>query len=324
MKAFNMPGAVGLVLLVVVGGCGRPGGSSLTVVSDSFSGADATGVVARVEGNAISVERFQKALSRRSAGTTREGLLEELIREQALVAKAKAAGYDRDPEMVAAFDRMIASRFEEEQLAKRLGAASAPTDAEIAEAYRHDLARYTTPAAVRAGVIFIAVSSKAAAETQTELKERAESVLVEARQADATGYARLAQQHSDDQPTRYKGGDTGWLEETRHAGSRWEAAVLDALSSLQNVGEFAPLVATRRGFYIVRLTDSRAASVQPLEQVKEGIRYQLIQIKQHQVRAQFYEEAKLAARIQINQAALDSLTEPKPRRADQPPQMPGG
>ncbi len=311
------------LILALVGGCGRPDGPSIPKTASGFSGADATSVVARVEGDGIAVDAFQKALSRRGPGTKKEALLEEMIRERALVAKAKAAGYDRDPEVVAAFERMIASRFEEEQLAK--GAATQISDAEIEEAYHRDLARYSTPAAARAGVIFFAVSSKATPEARAEMKERAEVVLTEAGRLDATGYARLVQQHSEDQATRYKGGDTGWLirrDELRE--SHWEPAVLDAVSSLARPGEIAPLVTTERGFYIVRLLDLTAASVQPLEQVKEGIRYQLTQRRQQQLKARLYDEAKRAAKIEINQAALDSISEPPMRAAQQPPPMPGG
>ena len=226
------------------------------------------------------------------------------------------------PEIVAAFEQMIAARFEQEQLAK--GLATQISDADIEEAYHRDVVKYTTPAAARAGVIFFAVSSKATPEVQVEVRQSAEAVLAETRSADATAYAQLVQRHSDDQATRYKGGDTGWLirrDELRE--SRWETPVIEAIFSL-TPGEVAPLISTERGFYVVKLSDTKAASVRPLEEVKKGIRYQLTRAKQDQLRIQMFDEARRSAKIEINQAVLDSILEPNSHVAEQPPQLPGG
>src|SRR5438093_1917172 len=108
-RAVRAPIIVCFLLGVLVTGCGRVGDSSVPATANGFSGVEATSVVARVEGQAIPLERFQKALLQRGLAMKKEALLDEMIRQQALVARAKAAGYDRDPEIVAAFEQMIAA-----------------------------------------------------------------------------------------------------------------------------------------------------------------------------------------------------------------------
>jgi parvulin-like peptidyl-prolyl isomerase len=176
---------------------------------------------------------------------------------------------------------------------------------------------------VRVGVIFLAASARATPERQAELKQRAEELLVQAHGIDAGGYTQLAQQYSEDQATRYRGGDAGWL--TRgDSESRWEHSVVEAAFGLKSIGDVAPLLSTARGFYIVRLVDTRPMTVRPLAEVKEGIKYQLTQARQQQQQTEFLEEVRRNSRIEINQSLLDSLPEPTTRAARQPPGLPGG
>jgi len=290
---------------------------------ETFAGADAATVVAKVNGEPIPLENFQRALLRNNSRLNKEAVLDDLIRHETLVAQARAAGYDHDPEILAAFELMIANRFQEQELARRARENGPVSEADIKEAYQRDSEKYTTPASVRAGVIFLAANPRATPEKHAETRQRAENVLAHAREADATGFAHLAQQHSEDQSTRYRSGDAGWLR-LNDLESRWEAEVVQAAFSLKTIGEVAPLISTSRGFYVLRLSETRPVAVRPLSEVQEAIRYQLSQARQQRQQAQFLEEARRNSRIEINQALLDSLPEPNNRAARQPPSLPGG
>jgi parvulin-like peptidyl-prolyl isomerase len=307
---------------LLVSSCGKRDRTP-AIAAEPFAGVEVTNVVAKVNGVPINLQTFHQALTRANARLNKDATLEELIRHETLVAQAKAASYDRDPEMVAAFERMIASRFQEQELAKRTREAIQIAEADIEAAYSRDLDKYTTAASVRAGVIFLAANPRATPEKQGELKQRAEEILARARGIDATGYLQLTQQHSEDQATRYRGGDTGWLKQN-DLESRWEPEVLQALFNLNNVGDIAPLISTSRGFYVVRLADTRPATVRALAEVKDGIRYQLTQARQQQQQKDFLGEVRRNSKIEINQALLDSLPEPTNRAARQPPALPGG
>ena len=290
---------------------------------DAFAGPDATTVVAKVNGAPIALETFQRALLRGNSRMTREAALEELIRHETLVAQAKAGGYDRDPEILAAFERMLASRFQEKELARRAQQSIPVSDADIEAAYQRDAQKYTTAASVRAGVIFLAANLKATPDKRAETQQRAKGVWERVREADAAGFSQLAQQHSEDQATRYRSGDSGWLK-WNDSESRWEPEIVEAAFRLKTVGEVAPLILTSRGFYIVRLSETRPATVRPLGEVKDGIRYQLAQARQQRQQIEFLEELRRNSRVEINQSLVDSIPEPTNRAARQPPPLPGG
>src|SRR6185436_11106075 len=145
---------------------------------------------------------------------------------EVLLAKAKAAGYDRDPEIRSRVDEFIVARFQEDQLIGHV-APTAPDEAELRIFYEQNKERFTAPGSVRAAVIYFSCSSKAEDEKREAIKHKAEAVLAESRATDAEGFSRLALQHSDDQATRYTGGDAGWLQSDA-ALPRWHTDVMHA------------------------------------------------------------------------------------------------
>ena len=82
----------------------------------------------------------------------------------------------------------------------------------------------------------------------------------------------MAQNHSEDQASRYRGGDIGWLT-VGDTNAPWDPAMLAAVSKLAQPGDLAPVVSTPEAFYLVKLVERQPASVRPLEAVKDGIAY---------------------------------------------------
>ena len=285
--------------------------------------------VAGVGGQIITLEQFQNEMARRAQAAQgrfaeageKQSLLDELIRFEVLQQKALAAGYDRDPQVVANLKRVMVARFQEDQLAK-LGAPSATAE-EIVEFYQKNRQRFGTPEKVRAAVIEIKVARTATAEQRAAASAHAESVLAEARTnapLDGT-FGLVAQRHSEHQSTRYRGGDIGWLA-VGATNSEWPAAVTEALSRLSQPGEISPVIATPAGFYLVKLAERQAANVRPLEDVKEGVKYLVARQKEQQRQEELYAALKQGIGIRINQPLLDSL--PVPVRETRPPDLPGG
>jgi peptidyl-prolyl cis-trans isomerase D len=156
-------------------------------------------------------------------------------------------------------------------------------------------------------------------EKQAELRRRAETVLGEARAtADEAAFARIVARHSEDQATRYRGGDLGWLVQ---GSASADPAVVEALFALQQPGQFAPLVQGARGFYVAKLLEKREAGRKPLAEVKEAIRYQLSRQKAEQAERDFFAAMKQGLDIHINHALLESISLPAEKNA--PPRMPG-
>lgn len=148
-------------------------------------------------------------------------------------------------------------------------------------------------------------------------------ILAEARQTDEAGFARLAQQYSEDQATRYRGGDAGWIS-AESTNAHWPAAVVEAASALVAPGDFASVVETENGLYIARLIQKRSASRRPLEEVREGIRYLITREKQQQTERRFYEQLSAGVPININRGLLESISVPSNSVSSTPSPLPGG
>jgi parvulin-like peptidyl-prolyl isomerase len=283
-------------------------------------------VVAQIGERSITVEQWRSALDRLGpdAGPEqKKQLLEDLIQREALLVQARRAGYHQKPELLARYDQVVSAEFKEDKLRPLLAAAADATDDEIAAYYRSHSSQYISPEACRIGVICFQVSSKAAADRRAEAAQRAGTVLAEARQTNEEGFARLTQQYSEDQATRYRGGDAGWMA-AGSSGNHWPAAVLDAAAVLAAPGDFAPLVETETGLYIVRLLQKRSASRRDLAEVRDGIRYLVIREKQQEAGRHFHQQLRGDLPIDINQPLLQSISIPTKSVSATPPALPGG
>jgi parvulin-like peptidyl-prolyl isomerase len=278
--------------------------------------------VAVVAGEKVTVDMLREELrgefgSGRSTLTTEQKrtALETLIQKQALYAKAKAAGFDRTPEMQERIRNLIVTRYKE-----ACGPAANPAVAEpeIEQYYTANKTRFAVPLAVHGAVILLEAPANATPEKQQEFNARAEAALAEAKTAaSAQEFADVVRRHSTDQASRYRGGDIGWLT-SKTIGT--DAGLVEALAALKQPGDFAPLVSTHRGVYIAKLLERKDAGCQPLSEVRETIRYQLGRQKAQQAQADFQTSLKAGLDIQVNQAVLESTT--LPAEKNEPPPMP--
>jgi hypothetical protein len=271
----------------------------------------------------ITREAFEAELHRVGGGRSKESVLEEMIRFEALLARAKAAGYDRDPAVVAGVNRMIVTRFQEDELARHDEPQSAVREEDVRDYYQKHPDEFAVPEQARAAVIFWKVPTKATVEKKSELRERAEAVLTEAAKTDAAGFGLLVQKHSEDQATRYRGGDTGWLRRDE-PGTRREAKLIERIFALTRPGELSPVISTENGLYIARLNARTPAGVLPLDQVKDRIQYALAQQKRRQSEEQFFDKVKAGLRIEVNRHVLQSIESPIRAVEKKPPSMPQG
>jgi len=293
--------------------CGKPDAPKTVEIGNA---------VAVVAGEKITVERLRDELARqhrhdRSNPTTSQKLaaLEALIQTDALYAKAKAAGFDRTPEMESRIKNLIATQFKEVHFTST---NSTVAEQEIEQFYSANKGRYATPLAVRVAVILLETPEHATSEKKRECLERAESVLTEAKAAvTEQQFADVVRRHSVDQATRYRGGEIGWLS---RGGSDVDEKLLQALSGVEKAGDFAPLIPTPRGLFIVKLLERKEAGYKPLSEVQDAIRYQLGRLKAQQAEERFQTSIKQGLDIQINQQLLETITLPLEKQ--EPPKMP--
>lgn len=302
-----------MVAVWLVAGCRRD--AAITPALES-------NVVAVVSGTPIFAETLASEISQRFGtpvgGVTqarRMEALEALIRKEALYAKAVAAGFDRKPEIQSRIRNLVAERFADGAFAV---VAEPVSDAAVSNVYASDRAKFTVPAAVRYSAIFVNVPTKATAEARTVSEEKVARLLAEAKSAPAA-FGALATRVSEDQATRYRGGDLGWITlGTDDA----DTALVAELRKLTKPGEIGGPVPTDRGFQIVQVTELRPEAVRPLAEVRERIRHELIRQSAGEAERRNELAIRQGLEIQVFRDRVEAVA--TPAEGPRPPAGPGG
>lgn len=302
-----------LIGFVCMTGC-RPSDTS----SSSLATPADPEALALVGSASIPVDAFRRELLHRSTSDpdryasleARQGLLAEMIRFEILRQRAADAGYDRDPKLRSAFDRMVVSKYQ----ADRLSAASrpAPTEKDIEQRYAESVDRFRTAEQRRGAGILIRIPGSATAAARAELMSRALEIRRQAFSGDRDGspvnFERLAARHSDDQASRHQGGDLGWLKASAsgEAGDR-QAALAKSLFVLKSAGEIGLPVETPEGLWILKLVDIRPADRRPLAEVHDLIGYELVREREQEALAGVFRAASNGIPVQVNSSMLESI-----------------
>jgi len=201
------------------------------------------------------------------------------------------------------------------------------SETEIEDYYLRHQSDFSSPGRARAAVIQILVPPMASADKKAQLARRAEAARAEALNLDPAtrSFGPVAVKYSDHQPTRYRGGDTGWLQPAR-GDARWPAEVMAAVFVLEEAGKVSPVITGPAGYYLVKLMELRESAPRPLGALKERIRHQLLVLKKAKVEREFYEELKTKVPVRVNRARLEAIEPPKSgtvKDARQPPGLPG-
>ncbi len=305
------------VCLLVLAGCAK-------------SPAPDPTVVATVGDRVIRAEDVQREIAWRQSA--RRGvpapaaLLDEMVSQESLVQKACAAGLEKDPEYLRACRSLLVSKLKERELTPRVESLQVSAE-ELRAAYERQIDRHTQPGKARLALVQIKTDPKMDDARLAELRSRIDEARVQAltlTHGDA-GFGKVAVAYSEDQSSRYKGGDVGWFDEGQ-AHYRWPAEVIAAGFALQNLDEMSEVIRTTNAFYLVKKLDARAGCVTLQTQVEERLRRQLLAQKREQAEKSFFNEARQAAGVRTFPEAIASLPTPSTtvarRTADEPPSLP--
>lgn len=285
-------------------------------------------VVAVVGNHEIKVSEFQDWMLRRGVGTNdvaREALLKDVITHNAALQRAIALGLDKQPEFRRSWENMLVSRLRERELEPRLTNA-VPTYPQIETAYSNQVTRFTDPALRRGAMLMASYPAKANEEAKAGVRKRLESVRAKALEQAASapqtrGFGPLAIEFSEDQSTRYKGGDIGWMAEGR-ADNRVDSAVTKTLFSLSQTNEISEIVETPQACYLVKWTDFRPAKTRPLEAVRAAVQHRLQLENRQRLEAAWSSELLSNLTVQVYREAL--LKVPAPAQSKPQDQEPPG
>jgi parvulin-like peptidyl-prolyl isomerase len=125
------------------------------------------------------------------------------------------------------------------------------------------------------------------------------------RGAAAGGFGALSIDYSDDQASRYRGGDIGWMDPGKLS-SRYPRKVMELGDALEK-GKMSEVIEVEGGLYVVMKTDARDASVMSLQKVEPALRQDLLQKKRCDLEAAYRKESTQWAEVSINREALASV-----------------
>jgi len=246
---------------VAPGDLSKPVFDTTTPVYDSVSSLDkaASAVVAEVEGRPITLGNVKDAIaalppsmSQLPLSALYSGVLDKLIRQQALAIRAREKGLDEDPavsrQIRAATDRILSEQYMQREISQQI------SEVMLLERYNRDIANRPGPEELRLRVIL----------TDTEKEATALSVEIRGG-ADFVPVARRASKDN----TAQAGGELGFL--TREGMIPEIAAVAFTLPT----GQLA-VVRSEAGWFIVRVEERRNQPAPAFASVREQLRLTLM------------------------------------------------
>ena len=269
-----------------------------------------TDVLARVGDKEIRLDEFSRQLKIQQDGSPvpvdRQVLLEEMISREVLIQSAQKAGLANDPAVLDAMYNALMTVLKEKKLNPQLEVAKV-SEADVQAAYEKQGDKYRVPEKAHLAVLFIATGAGGLGAPLPEAKLRIEKALNMAKGSGPNqGFGPLAVDFSDDQETRYRGGDLGWVERGRYP-RRIEPAAIEAGFALTQPGQISEVITGKTGLYLVKLLEKQTASAVPLEKVAPEIQQRLLREKRDQIESDFQRHLREGLRLEVHPERLAAV-----------------
>lgn len=308
MARFLFPSLAILALL----GC-QKGSSSERITLDLARKPTGGTPLATFKGGTITVEEVNQQLAalppmvrmRLQSPAARKDYIEGLIRVELLAREGIRQGLQNDPEVVETVKKVLAQKTLQQTLEKN---APQPTDDEIKAWYDGHQADYQRPEMIQVQDLFLTADSKDAAKRKARSAE-AEKLRTKAKALkpdDEAGFSALVKASSDDALTKQLGGDLR-LMPMADLEARYGSEVGQAAKALQTPGDLSPVVATDKGFHLLRLKSRVPTRTQALDEVKMQIRNRLYSERRTAASDELLKRLKSESGYTVDEAALSQI-----------------
>ncbi|MEN3941667.1 peptidyl-prolyl cis-trans isomerase [Prosthecobacter sp. SYSU 5D2] len=291
--------------LVVLTGCSRQAHEEGAVLAR-------VGDVSLSDGDFKQLLQLQERIRPNETEADPKAVLQEWVDREVLVQNAVKAGVREDPKVQEMIRDLLIAEYKQRQLVPELEAVTV-TEEEIKAAYEEQQNQFIMPERVRLAILFLSSSSRAEGEDALAPRRRLQSALDMARQAEPEAkagarkdFGALAASFSEDQETRYRGGDIGWVERERFP-ARLDPVVIETGFALTEPGQYSDVIIGRAGFYVVKLLDRKPAAPVPLAQATPTLTHQLTEKKKAQVQTHFETGLREGLTVEIHPERLQGL-----------------
>ena len=283
-------------------------------------------LIAKVGIREIKVDHFIEEMKRRSAGykknLDKKNILDEMISREIILSKVFETDLHKDPEIIRLYENLLIGKYKQRKL-KPLVDNTEITKEDIQQYYDKNIAEFSKPEKIRIAILFMKIHSKMSDEKINAKKNRMQEAIEIAKKSPNTkDFGVLSINYSEDQTTRYKGGDIGWVYKDRKY--RWEEPVLEAGFALKNIGNISSIITGKKGIYIVKLIDRRKSEIMTLNSVKARIRHKMLLQKRKNIESTFYNDLKNSTKIEIFNDVFESIPDITQKNNDkkEPPLLP--
>lgn len=267
--------------------------------------AAAAEAVARIGGAEVSAGELRAYMEglgapEQAALAKDPSLLSQVVRSylarQAVLREAHAKKWEQRPEVKTRLDRARDQMLAELYLRSISNPPEGfPSEVQVRAAYDANKKSFEVPRQYRVAQIFVAVAKGADSDSEEKARKRIDEVSRKLKKKGAD-FAAVARADNDDKAGAERGGEIGWLAEDQIvAGIRSEVVGLgkEAISEPIRLDD---------GWHVVKLLETRAASIRPLAEVQEALSAQL-----RAERAQANRQAYLAKLLEQNPPAINEL-----------------
>jgi hypothetical protein len=275
------------------------------------TGSQGGAVLVRVNGRAVTVDEAQADLDHlpaqlratsASAPDKQREFLQKVIDIELLVSEARALGYDKDPEIIAATKRAMARKVME---SRSVTPSSGPEIDQLAvEAfYRANQEMFRAPERVRLTQVIVADEQRAA-----EVWRLAKAAAGQHRgdpQADIAAFRELVMKYSVDGASRSVGGDLTVVAGS--AGDPLRPLTVGAFA-LEHPGDIMSPIDIDGEFHVVKLREHVPAGPRPLDtELSNRIKRMLSDERSGAAKEQMLSELRRAAKVEVFDQHLTAL-----------------
>lgn len=269
----------------------------LTCLPAAFAGPDQTdgAVVGKIGDREVRADDIRGILSSLQPATLDaiakdpaqfEQLARALILQRVVLREALARQWDQQPDVAARVTRARDSAIEESYLeSKSQPPDDYPGEEELRKTYEASKPGLLQPRSFRLAQVVVAIDKDADGAAQTKARERTTQLEKEARERGAD-FAAIARAKSDDSNSAARGGEIGWVAE-----SRIQPEIRTQIERLPLHGTSAA-IRLQDGWHIFHVLDIREANTPTLDQVREKLVSEMRTAKQKE-NARLYLESLL-------------------------------
>ncbi len=285
-------------------------------------------VAAAWNGGKLTLQEIQQGIARRNnpylarrlqSLEGRRQYVQRIVQNRVLAEAARRQGLDKDPEIRARIDAILAVALIQRLRKQQAGAAISEADAEAY--FKSHPREFNRPERKRLSQIFLRIPANAKDGVLAKKMATAQKILDELKKAgkkqQVLRFHQLAAKYSEDIYGRRYKGYYGMISPATKPSARFPKEVLEAARSLKTVGDISGIVKASDGIHILLLDGTIPAIHQTFKQALPLIRARLRTRRTMDIKMLAADIFKKAD-IKINDAVLKQLQVPKVQRRPNP------